>query len=187
MKNFGEFLNFWAIFYKFFKSLWWVSTHQRLLKKFEFPYLLNVPLSSPKFWRRHCSTGLERNSCLKFFPMLPPRTKILAPPLYRVYIVLYIYVVTCAPPQLLYVADPMLMAIAQTCARMHRKFSTSLALMHPLNIRWDRPHPCDLQVLYYSALNIIQYCFTFTVINFYRLLLLLISGNWYIYIYIYVA
>ena len=62
-------------------------------------YVLNVPLPSPKFQRRHCSTGLERNSCMKFFPMLPPRTKILAPPLYTVYIVrvLYIYVVTCAP------------------------------------------------------------------------------------------
>ena len=26
----------------------------------------------PKFWRRHCSTGLERNSCMKFCPRFPP-------------------------------------------------------------------------------------------------------------------
>ena len=44
------------MFYKFFeifqKSL--VST-----------LLLNVP-PEPKFWRRHCSTGLERNSCTTY-------------------------------------------------------------------------------------------------------------------------
>ena len=61
-------------------------------------FVLNV-FSQLKFWRRHCSTGLERNSCMKSFLMFPPPTKILAPPLYtvRVYI-LYIYFVTCAPP-----------------------------------------------------------------------------------------
>ena len=31
------------------------------------PFLLNVP-SELKFWRRHCSTVLERNSCMKFCP-----------------------------------------------------------------------------------------------------------------------
>ena len=38
-------------------------------------FLLNVP-PEPKFWRRHCSTGLERNSCMKFCLMfLPPQPK----------------------------------------------------------------------------------------------------------------
>ena len=41
----------------------------------------------------------------EIFSDVPP-TKILAPPLYIVYI-MYIYVVTCAPPPFLYVADPM--------------------------------------------------------------------------------
>ena len=55
---------------------------------------------------------------MKFFSTFPPRTKILAPPLYTVYTlytvysiyciyILYIYVVTCAPPPFLYVADSM--------------------------------------------------------------------------------
>ena len=35
-------------------------------------FLLNFPLPEPKFWRRHCSTGLERNSNMKFCPSLPP-------------------------------------------------------------------------------------------------------------------
>ena len=33
-------------------------------------FLLNVP--ELKFWRRHCSTGLESNSFMKFCPMFPP-------------------------------------------------------------------------------------------------------------------
>ena len=47
---------------------------------------------------------------------MSPQTKILAPPLYTIYI-LYIYVVTCAPPpQFLYVADPMPPCIATALA-----------------------------------------------------------------------
>ena len=34
-------------------------------------FLINVP-PEPKFWRRHCSTGLEWNSCMKFCQMFPP-------------------------------------------------------------------------------------------------------------------
>ena len=87
MKNFGEILNFCAnCFYKFFKIF-----QKSLMSRF----VLNV-FSQPKSWRRHCSTGLERNSCMNFFLMFPPPTKILAPPLYTVYI-LHIYVVTCVP------------------------------------------------------------------------------------------
>ena len=33
-------------------------------------FLLNVP-PELKFWRRQCSTGHERNSCMKFCPMSP--------------------------------------------------------------------------------------------------------------------
>ena len=40
--------------------------------------------------------------------MFFPRTKILAPPLYTVYInLLYIYQLSLVPPKFLYVADPM--------------------------------------------------------------------------------
>ena len=76
------FINFFKIFQK------------SLMSRF----VLNV-FSQPKFWRRHCSTGLERNSCMKFFLMFPPtQKKILAPPLYTVGVyILYIYFVTCAP------------------------------------------------------------------------------------------
>ena len=33
-------------------------------------FLLNVP-PEPKFWRRHCSTGLDWNSCMIFCPIFP--------------------------------------------------------------------------------------------------------------------
>ena len=64
----------------------------------------------------------------EIFLMFPP-TKILAPPLYTVY-VLYIYVVTCAPPpKFLYVADPMRCSVSQwsvTCKSLWEKSSVSL-------------------------------------------------------------
>ena len=52
-------------FYKFFKNF-----QKSLMSRF----VLNV-FSQPKFWRRHCSTGLERNSCMKFLLMFPPPPK----------------------------------------------------------------------------------------------------------------
>ena len=55
---------------------------------------------------------------MKFFPMFPPRTKILVPPLYRVYI-LYIYVVTCVPPKFIYVADPMTVGMYRQIVFIH--------------------------------------------------------------------
>ena len=39
----------------------------------------------PKFWRRHCSTGLERKSCMKFCLMYQN------PGVAPVYIYIYIY------------------------------------------------------------------------------------------------
>ena len=83
------------IFIKFFKIF-----QKPLMSTF----VLNVP-PGPKFRWRHCSTGLERNSCIKLFSMFPLRTKILAPPL-------YIYELSLVPPpQFLYVADPMILVI----------------------------------------------------------------------------
>ena len=62
-----SFLNFSANYFikfsKFFKSLWWVH------------FCWMSPLPSPKFWRRHCSTWLEWNSCIKFCPRSPPEPK----------------------------------------------------------------------------------------------------------------
>ena len=49
------------MFYKFFEIF-----HKSLMSIF----LLNVS-SEPKFWRRHCSTKRERNSCMKFCLMFP--------------------------------------------------------------------------------------------------------------------
>ena len=34
-------------------------------------YIFAECLPEQKFWRRHCNTGLERNSCMKFCPMSP--------------------------------------------------------------------------------------------------------------------
>ena len=50
--------NIFINFSKFFKSLWWV-------------YFCWMS-SETKFWRRHCSTGLEWNSYMKFCFMSPP-------------------------------------------------------------------------------------------------------------------
>ena len=41
-------------------------------------FLLNVPPPEPKFWRCHCSTGLEWNSCMKFCLMFPLEPKFLS-------------------------------------------------------------------------------------------------------------
>ena len=69
--------------------------------------MLNV-FSQPKSWRRHCNTGLERNSCMKFFfLMFPPIQNSGAAPVYSIYTV-YLCCHLCPPPQFLYVADPML-------------------------------------------------------------------------------
>ena len=38
-------------------------------------FLLNVSPFEPKIWRRHCSTGLQLNSCMKFCPMFPYRNQ----------------------------------------------------------------------------------------------------------------
>ena len=65
-----NFLNFCAIFYKFFKIF---------QKSFVSTFLLNVS-PEPKLWRRHCSTKRERNSYMKFC-LMSLQTKILAPPL----------------------------------------------------------------------------------------------------------
>ena len=51
------------IFYKFFKIF------QKVFDEYIFA---EYPSAEPKFWRRHCSTGLERKSCMKFCPMFPP-------------------------------------------------------------------------------------------------------------------
>ena len=48
------------IYLKFFKSLWGVH----------FCWMSSPP--EPKFWRRHCSTGLKKNSCMKFCPRGSP-------------------------------------------------------------------------------------------------------------------
>ena len=94
MKNFGEFFKFlcnvfFINFYKFYK----------VFINFTSTFVLNVPLEQ-KYWSRHCSTGFERNSSMKFFFMFPFQSKILEPPLHTVYTV-YLSVVTCAPfPQI---------------------------------------------------------------------------------------
>ena len=102
------------LFYKFFKIF-----QKSLMSRF----MLNV-FSKPKFWRRHCSTGLERNSCIKIFLMSPPNQNSGAAPVYSIYAVyiqyiysiytVYIQYIYCIfmlslvpPPQFLYVADPM--------------------------------------------------------------------------------
>ena len=99
MKNFGEILNFSANFSvnfsKFFKSLWWVD-------------LCCMFSSNRNFGDAIAVQDLKGIHVWNFFwcslPPTPP-PKILAPPLYTVYI-LYIYVHLC-PPKFLYVADPM--------------------------------------------------------------------------------
>ena len=98
MKNFGEILNFCAnYFINFFKNF-----QKSLISRF----VLNV-FSQPKFWSRHCSTGLERNSFMKFFLMFPsPNQNSGAAPVYSIYTV-YLCCHLCPPPKLLYVADPM--------------------------------------------------------------------------------
>ena len=65
-------------------------------------FVLKVHLE-PKFWRRHCSTGLERNSCIKLFSMFPPRTKILESPQYSVQFILYIYQLSLVPPPQIFI------------------------------------------------------------------------------------
>ena len=69
-------------------------------------FVLNVPLPEPKFWRRHYSTGLEKSSYMKFFPMFPSLTKSWRRP--SIEYILYIYMLSLVqPPPILYVADPM--------------------------------------------------------------------------------
>ena len=107
-----NFLIFVQIFYKIFKRLWlvhlcWMFPHE------------------PKFWRGHCSTGLERNSCMKFFSDVPPRTKILAPPLYTLYTVniiiraycIFICCHVCPPPNFYTWRTPcLLILLSSQCA-----------------------------------------------------------------------
>ena len=55
------------IFNKFFK---------KFSKVFDEYIFAECPPFEPKFWRHHCSTGLELNSCIKFCPMFPlPKPK----------------------------------------------------------------------------------------------------------------
>ena len=56
-----NFLIFVQFFYKLFKIF---------LQVFNDYIFIECP-PEPKFWRRHCSTGLELNSCMKFCFMFP--------------------------------------------------------------------------------------------------------------------
>ena len=116
---------FWKILANFFKFL--CKYFINFSKVFDEYICAECPPPQPKFWRRHCSTGVERNSCMKFISMFPPRTKILAPHLYtvRVYIV-YLSVVTVPPPPFLYVADPM-------CWPLEKCIGNSLSTNHSVH------------------------------------------------------
>ena len=57
------FLKFSLTFLKTLLSFPKFKNNKSLMSTFS----LNVP-SELKFWRRHCSTVLERNSCMKFCP-----------------------------------------------------------------------------------------------------------------------
>ena len=63
MTNSGEFLNNCSnVFNKFFK----------ILQNVFYEYIFAECHFKPKFWRRHCSTGLEWNSCMKFCSLFSP-------------------------------------------------------------------------------------------------------------------
>ena len=47
----------------------------KILQKFFDEYIFAECLSKLKFWRRHCSTGLEWNSCMKFCLLFSPQPK----------------------------------------------------------------------------------------------------------------
>ena len=49
-------------------------------------FLLNAHPPNQNFGDANCSTGFECNSCMKFCPMFPPRTKILESQLVQLYI-----------------------------------------------------------------------------------------------------
>ena len=63
-------------------------------------FVLKVHLE-PKFWRRHCSTGLERNSCMKLFSIFPLEPKSWSRPClqYSLYCI-FISCHLCPPPQI---------------------------------------------------------------------------------------
>ena len=65
--NFEKFWRILKILFKFFNKIF--KIFQKSLMSL---FLLNVPLSEPKFCRRHCSTGLEWNSCMKFCSLFSP-------------------------------------------------------------------------------------------------------------------
>ena len=75
------------MFYKFFK----------IFTKVCDKYFCAECSPEPNFWRRIALQD-KRNSCMKFCLMFPPRTKILAPPLYTLQYIQYIYQLSLVPP-----------------------------------------------------------------------------------------
>ena len=93
-------------FSKIFKILWLLHFCR-----------MSSPL--PKFWRRHCSTGLERNSCMKFCLKFLPIQKSWSRYWYSSVILLTLIIIL-----VLYAVNayPNLKSKVRLCVRVHPRF-----------------------------------------------------------------